>query len=138
VTLSELEWEAAAAEAERYTAMAAGDLAALDRLLADDLVYTHSTGVRDTKDAYLASLRDGVVAYDAVDHVIEQVLRSGDTVLIFERMHARARLNGRPVSLSSKALAVWRRSGASWALIAYQPTPTPSPEPSGPVQGGKS
>ena len=39
-----------AAEDERYRAMVDGDLDALDRLLADEASYAHSSGVRDTKE----------------------------------------------------------------------------------------
>ncbi len=51
--------EVRAADDARYAAMIAQDFVALDRLLADDLLYTHSTAVTDTKVQYLAALRGG-------------------------------------------------------------------------------
>ena len=48
-----------AAEDERYAAMVDGDLETLDRLLADEVSYAHSSGVRDTKEQYFAKVRSG-------------------------------------------------------------------------------
>ena len=55
--------EALAAEDERYAAQLQSDVNALDRLLADDLVYIHSNAQVDSKQAFIDSLRSGVVKY---------------------------------------------------------------------------
>ena len=47
-------------EDERYDAMLSKNVTALDRLLHEDLLYVHSSGVADSKGSYLAGLRDGV------------------------------------------------------------------------------
>ena len=44
-----LESEIKAADTSRFRALTAGDLPALERALSDDLVYTHSNGLRQTK-----------------------------------------------------------------------------------------
>lgn len=49
--------EILALEDQRYRAMVDGDLATLERLLADGLVYTHSSSAVDGKASYLESLR---------------------------------------------------------------------------------
>ena len=46
-----------------YAAMIALDYAALDDLLSSDLSYVHSTGVVESKAAYLAALRQGLYEY---------------------------------------------------------------------------
>ena len=48
-----------ALELERFQAQEKNDFAALERLLADDLVYTHSSGAVDSKASYIESLRSG-------------------------------------------------------------------------------
>ena len=45
-------------EERRYRAMCEADAATLEKLLADTLVYTHSTGAADGKAAYIAGVRD--------------------------------------------------------------------------------
>ncbi len=47
-------------EGELYRAMIARDDSLLPELLADDLVYIHSNGVSETKQAYLASVAAGL------------------------------------------------------------------------------
>jgi Domain of unknown function (DUF4440) len=49
--------EILALEDERYAAMCDGDFAALEAMLHDELLYTHSSGLTDTKATWLASLR---------------------------------------------------------------------------------
>lgn len=59
--------EIAAAERALYRAMITRDFAALDTILADDLVYIHSTAVAETKEAYLAAIGDGLYEYGAIE-----------------------------------------------------------------------
>jgi hypothetical protein len=51
--------EILALEDKRYAAMCGGDFAALEAMLHDELLYTHSSGLTDTKATWLASLRSG-------------------------------------------------------------------------------
>ena len=48
------------AETRRYAAMVANDAKALDALLADDLVYTHSTAATETKKVFIDRLSSGL------------------------------------------------------------------------------
>ena len=59
-------------ERRRFAAQISKDFAVLDALFADDLVYTHANGHRDTKASYLESIRTGQSRYDQVD--IEELL----------------------------------------------------------------
>ena len=47
--------EILALEDKRYAAMCGGDFAALEAMLHDELLYTHSSGVTDTKATWLGS-----------------------------------------------------------------------------------
>jgi putative tryptophan/tyrosine transport system substrate-binding protein len=47
--------EILALEDKRYAAMCGGDFAALEAMLHDELLYTHSSGLTDTKATWLAS-----------------------------------------------------------------------------------
>lgn len=48
--------EVARLEHERCEAISAGDIAALDRLLGDDLTHTHASGKSEDKASYLAAV----------------------------------------------------------------------------------
>ena len=52
-----------ALEEGRRLALLAGDVAALQDLLAQELIYVHSTGVTDTKESYVNKLSRGVLKY---------------------------------------------------------------------------
>ena len=114
------------AEDRRYQAMLDADLETLDRLCADELSYTHSNGVRDTKAEYFAKLREGYYVYHRIDHPVERVVVAGDAAMVVGRMTADLDSGGVRKTIDCFALAVWIRSAGSWRLLAYAPTPLPA------------
>jgi hypothetical protein len=115
-----------AAEDRRYQAMLDGDLETLDALCADELSYTHSNGVRDTKAEYFAKLREGYYVYHRIDHPVERVELAGDAAVVVGRMTADLTSGGVRKNIDCLAIAVWIRSGSDWRLLAYAPTPLPA------------
>jgi hypothetical protein len=61
----------AATERARFDAMTRQDVQTLDPLLADDLIYCHSSGVCETKAEFLATIESGRLRYRAI--VVEQL-----------------------------------------------------------------
>jgi len=114
-----------ALEDERYDAMLAGAADTLDRLLSDRLVYTHSTGGRDTKASYLAKMREGAIIYESIEHPVEDVIVTGTTAVVIGGMNARLQLGGQPRELHNTITAVWVEEDGTWRLIAFQGTPVP-------------
>ncbi len=115
-----------AAEDRRYEALLGPDLPALERLFHDRLSYAHSSGVRDTKDEYLAKIRNGYYDYARIDHPVERVAVVGDTAVVVGRMTADLTVDGTPKTIDNLALAVWTRASGRWQLLAYAPTPLPT------------
>jgi hypothetical protein len=115
-----------AAEDRRYAAMVDGDLGVLDELYADELSYTHSNGVRDTKAEYFAKLRERYYVYHHIDHPVERVEVAGDAAMVVGRMTADLDSGGVRKTIDCLAIAVWTRSASTWRLLAYAPTPLPS------------
>jgi hypothetical protein len=115
-----------AAEDRRYRAMQDADLASLDALCADELSYAHSSGVRDTKEQYLAKVRSGYYVYRRIDHPVERVAVLGDTAVVVGRMTADLDVDGVPKTIDNLALAVWTRAAGAWQLLAYAPTSLPA------------
>lgn len=56
-----------ALERQRFEAQVKKDYAFLEKVLADDLLYTHSSGKTDTKTSYIQSIREGKSVYDKVE-----------------------------------------------------------------------
>ena len=52
---------------KRMHAMAQKDIAALNALLSDDLVYTHSSARLDTKQSLIRAMDSGATVYTAVE-----------------------------------------------------------------------
>lgn len=115
-------------EQQRRNAMLAGDSAALQALLSPDIVYVHSTGVRDTLDSYLGKIRDGAMRYLELEWSRLQVqLLPGGTALVTGRMDATVLKDGQQKQVSSAFLTVWVAEpggqGSPWRLRAHQGTP---------------
>ena len=115
-----------AAEDRRYRAMVETDLATLDRLLDDRASYAHSSGVRDTKTAYLEKVRSGYYVYLRIDHPVERVEVVGDTAIVVGRMTCDLTVQGTAKTIDNLALAVWTRAAGDWRLLAYAPTTLPA------------
>jgi hypothetical protein len=113
------------AEDRRYRAMVDADVDTLDEVCAEELSYAHSSGVRDTKDEYLAKVRSGYYVYRRVEHPVERVEVVGDTAIVVGRMTADLLVDGVAKTIDNLALAVWVRSGGIWRLLAYAPTRLP-------------
>ncbi|UOQ97533.1 nuclear transport factor 2 family protein [Hymenobacter sp. 5317J-9] len=59
--------EIEALERQRFAAQVKKDYAFLEKAFADDLVYTHGSGVQNTKAEYIQSIKDGKSQYGKID-----------------------------------------------------------------------
>ena len=111
-----------AAEDQRFAAMRHADTAALGRLLAPDLTYTHTDGEQDTKDDFLRSLGSGALRYDSITPEARQVRVFESTAIVTGRSAMRVESGGNPASFSIRYLAVYRWAEGRWQLAAWQST----------------
>lgn len=110
-------------ENRRVAHLLDGDFDAAAAMLADDLVYGHSTGLVDDKESLLASYRNGTVQYRAIESRIAKAIRvTGDVVLTHGTIAIRAIVNGTQGRFGGQYMAVWRRANQSWILQALQAT----------------
>ena len=72
-------------ENRRYKAMIDKDLAALDALLGDALVYTHSNAVADSKASYIEGVRSGKFDYRSAERMDVVIDVYGDTAVVTGR-----------------------------------------------------
>ena len=107
-------------EDARYAAMVSKDIATLERLLDDKLIYMHSTGVADTKSSYIDGLRTGVWDYQAIDRTDLRYQADGDVVLVFGKLAIQMITRGTFKAFETRALAVWVRKTDGWRLLAVQ------------------
>ncbi len=62
-----VEKEIEALERQRFEAQVQKDYAFLEKAFADDLVYTHGSGLQNTKAEYIQSIRDGKSQYGKIE-----------------------------------------------------------------------
>lgn len=107
-------------------ALKVNDMAALEKLLSPDLVYTHSTGIVEDKAAYLGKLKSGDQKYAGVEYseVKTQVL--GRAAVMSATVRMTGATKGVPFDNKLKMLNVWaREKDGSWQLVAHQTTKLP-------------
>ena len=121
-----LERSLLAAEETRRQAMLAADVALLGTLLSDTLAYTHSTGVTDSKQSYLALLASGALRYEALEFAEPQARLVGTAGLVSSVMRATVLKGEVRRDIASSYLAVWEHTAAGWVLQAVQATALPA------------
>ncbi|MCW4116489.1 nuclear transport factor 2 family protein [Aurantimonas sp. MSK8Z-1] len=111
-----------ALEYRRVAALVAGDGAALDLLLHDGLVFSHTDGRVDDKPAYLARIRSGAVRYFDAVHVVRQVRVIADAAVVLAHLTMQAELADGLRQLNVVTLTVWAHAEGRWQMMAHQPT----------------
>jgi ketosteroid isomerase-like protein len=110
------------AEKEWASAVVKKDYAVLDRVLADDLAYTHSNGRLDSKADYIESLRNGKQTYDAAEHQsIDVRLISKDVALVRARLRMTAASAGQTATPADfSVLRVYQLKNGRWQMVGHQ------------------
>jgi hypothetical protein len=107
------------AEEARCLAIEQTDWAALDRILGDDFVYTHSIGKRETKDEWVAGLKKldrAVVRNDLSVSVVGDVAwLSGTSVYRYAQPFNGDSHFGSVLDV----LQVWVKRDGEWQLVAH-------------------
>lgn len=119
--------ELLAAQRARFDATVARDVAALDRLLDDNLTYVHVSAHVDTKASFMDSVGSGRSSFTGFG-VEEPVVRIfGDTGVITAKIEIRLRgAEGAPDRvLPVLCTDVWARDSAGWHEVAWQATRIP-------------
>jgi ketosteroid isomerase-like protein len=98
------------------------DVAAAERFLADDLIYTHSTGVVETKSQYLAKLRSGDQKYSSFDLTNPVIRTYGNAAVLNSQIRMQGATKGVPFDNNLFIMQVWAKQGGSWKLVAHQTT----------------
>ena len=120
------EKEILALEDRRFAAMIARDFAGLDKLVHEDLLYTHSSGVTDTKASWLESMKSGKVKYKSANCSERQVRFFSDVALVRGKAFIEAEIGGQARSLKLLFLNAWAKTPQGWKFAAWQSCPQPA------------
>jgi ketosteroid isomerase-like protein len=110
---------------QRMDAMAKKDLAALNKLISDDLVYTHSSARLDTKKTLIGNMESGGTVYTSVVPSDVKAQDLGDTVVLTGSCKISVMSQGRPNSFGVRFTDVWANKGGQWQMVTWQSTRTP-------------
>jgi ketosteroid isomerase-like protein len=116
--------EAAVETAEKAwaTGVVKNDYALLEKVLADDLYYSHSSGAEDTKRSYIDKLKSGEARYYGVEFksLKVRVLDAKTALAMHIAVYTTKTSDGGKQALNLKALHVYRNNGGQWQLTAHQ------------------
>jgi ketosteroid isomerase-like protein len=113
-------------EDKRFGAMIARDFKGLEAMLHGELLYTHSSGVTDTKSSWLDSMTSGRTKYKAVNCSERRVRMLGDVALVTGRAAIEAEIGGQPRQLKLVFLNAWAKTPQGWKFVAWQSCPLAS------------
>ena len=111
---------------KRMQAMAAQDVATLEALIADDLVYTHSSARLDTKRSLIDGMTSGKTVYTGVEPSSVKAQDLGDTVVLTGIAQIKVTANGNPLAFGVRFTDVYARRNGRWQMVTWQSTRLPA------------
>jgi ketosteroid isomerase-like protein len=111
---------------KRMQAMASKDVATLKALLADDLVYAHSTARLDTKQSLIDNMVEGRTVYTSVEPSDVKAQDLGDAVVLTGIAQINVVSNGSPNAFGVRFTDVYARRNGAWQMVTWQSTKLPA------------
>lgn len=106
-------------ETQLRQAMLDGDVAVLDDLLSDRLVFTDQSGRRLTKADDLSAHRSGLLRITALDPVAPPLIRPfGDSAIVHPTVSVSGTHAGEEFSGTFACSRVWHRTDGQWRIEA--------------------
>ena len=118
--------EAVKAEDARYAAQMSNDFAAMDRLIANDLVYIHSSALVDNKQTYIESMRTGAVKYRVMRRSDVVVRTFGCVATLTGNGNFEVTVNDKEMTVELRFHAIWAKRDGKVQFISWQATRLPA------------
>ena len=110
---------------KRMNAMAQKDIATLNELISDDLIYTHSSARLDTKKSLIGNMESGSTVYTSVVPSDVKAQDLGDTVVLTGSCRIGVTSGGRANSFGVRFTDVYARRNGRWQMVTWQSTRLP-------------
>jgi uncharacterized protein (TIGR02246 family) len=119
-------------EHQREQAQETNDFAALNRIMADDVIYCHATGHVDTKTSLIDTWKSGRTRYLKITLIDPKVRIDGNVAVINGSIDFTVNPSGRgPVEEHLVTTIVYEKRGGRWQMISSQSTRKPEPVAAG-------
>ena len=107
---------------QRMTAMAEKDIATLNAIIADDLIYCHSSARLDTKQSLIGAMESGATVYTSVvpSDVVAQDF--GDAVVLTGVAAISVNSGGNANSFRVRFIDVYANRSGQWQMVTWQST----------------
>lgn len=110
---------------KRMEAMCKQDAATLNELLADDLVYIHSSARVDTKQSLIGNMQSGSTVYKSIDPSDVQAKDLGDAVVLTGVAKISVQGGGNLMNFGVRFTDVYANKGGAWQMVQWQSTRLP-------------
>jgi ketosteroid isomerase-like protein len=117
--------EVAALERELVAAIARGDLATYDRIVAEDYVAFQASGAESTKAQIMAAYRSGSLHYTGLEIFDVEARVFGDTAVVSAKTRGLRREGDRDVPNRVRYIRVFARRGGRWQAVTQMSAPLP-------------
>ncbi len=114
-----------AMDGERMRAMVDGNLETLERILADDLTYVHTSAAVDTKESMITSIGNGNLNYHKMAARNVLVRTCGDAAVVTGEADVEVTSGGNDLTFSLRFTDVYVNGDAGWQMVAWQSTRLP-------------
>jgi uncharacterized protein (TIGR02246 family) len=116
-----------AAQDQRIAATIAGDLAAVAAMMTDDLTYTHSNGIEESKAEFLEGLKNGKYVYREIAPRGRRVRVHGDAAIVSGPCHVVIEPGGKRTELELYFTELYVKEAGRWRMALWHSTRLPAP-----------
>jgi ketosteroid isomerase-like protein len=110
-------------------AMMKKDAAGLQKLMHEDMIYSHSSGMMQTKADVVKATTTGKTIIEAMDFSETTVRVYGNTALIRANVEMRNSTDGKATVFHTNVLHVWLKGPNGWQMVSRQATQLSPPTP---------
>ena len=107
-------------ETQRFRAMERVDVATLNRILSDDLIYTHANGLQQTKAELIGVLGSGDMKYESITPDDIRVRIYNETAVVTGRASMKIKARGEEQTFKLCYLDVYVKQDSRWQMVAWQ------------------
>ena len=117
--------EVRATQTARFQAMLIADVAALTDVLADDLVYAHTTGTIDSKSSMIENIGSGAVDYEQIEATDSRIRLFSDVAVVTGSANLRVSVGDQVHQVFIRFIEVYAFRDDQWQLVSWQSTRVP-------------
>jgi len=107
-------------ERQRFRAMETVDVATLNRILSDDLIYTHANGLQHTKAELVGVIGSGDFKYESITPGDIRVRIYNETAVVTGRVSMKIKSGAGEQVFKLCYLDVYVRQEGRWQMVAWQ------------------